>query len=73
LALRNIPVSFFGLFDLPVLSVDSSSFLFSFAGMHGDLANIIGILALGHVAAALYHHIVLKDAVLERMRPSRSV
>lgn len=73
LALRHVPVSFMGLFDLPVFYVNSHSFLLSLANMHGDFANILGIFALGHVAAALWHHFILRDSVLERMRLGRSV
>lgn len=67
---RGAPISFLGLFDLPVLSVVNPSYLFTLGRLHGTTANLLGILALGHAGAALYHHFVLKDEVLNRMRPS---
>lgn len=72
-SIRHLPVNFFGLFNLPVLDITNPSFLYSLGRMHSDLAAIIGILALGHIFAALYHHFVLRDAVLNRMRPERTV
>jgi cytochrome b561 len=37
--------------------------------VHNWVAWTIVILALGHAAAALYHHFVLRDQVLTRMLP----
>ena len=37
--------------------------------IHGKIGWAIVILALGHAGAALYHHLVLRDAVLVRMLP----
>lgn len=36
---------------------------------HEVLVNLAIILVLAHVAAALFHHFVLKDGLLNRMRP----
>lgn len=38
-------------------------------GLHGDLADIVVIVAGLHAAAALAHHYVLRDSVLRRMLP----
>ncbi len=72
-SMRHLPVDFFDLFYLPVLDIDYPSFMFTLGRMHSNIAYAIGILALGHIAAALYHHFILKDQVLNRMRPSRGV
>lgn len=62
------PLSWFGLFDVPLLPV---------AGTTADMADTIHVL-LGwlmlalvalHVAAALRHHLILRDHVLARMAP----
>jgi cytochrome b561 len=37
--------------------------------LHGKLGWAIVLLAIGHAGAALYHHFVLRDAVLARMLP----
>lgn len=72
MSLRHIQINFLGLFDLPILSISNPSFLFTLGRMHGGAANLLGLLALAHAGAALYHHFVLKDSVLARMRPTRS-
>ena len=35
--------------------------------VHRSLGVLIAILITAHIAAALYHHFVLKDAVFKRM------
>lgn len=67
MSFRHIPINFLGLFNLPILSISNPSFLFTLGRMHEDVANILGILALAHASAALYHHFILKDSVLTRM------
>lgn len=37
--------------------------------IHGNLAMVLVILALGHIAAALHHLVVKKDGVFQRMWP----
>jgi cytochrome b561 len=39
--------------------------------LHGTLAFALGILALGHIAAALKHLLFHRDGVFERMWPSK--
>jgi cytochrome b561 len=38
---------------------------------HAALATAFSVLVAGHIAAALYHHVVLKDSTLRRMLPQR--
>ena len=41
-------------------------------GLHGDFADIVVILAGLHAAAALAHHYLLRDSVLQRMLPRKN-
>jgi cytochrome b561 len=60
------PVSFFGLFDMPVLPQDKT-IARAASQVHGVVAYmLIGLIAL-HVFGALKHHAVDKDATLRRM------
>lgn len=62
-------MSFFGLHipsPLTPVSHDTHELL---QDLHGKLGWAIVIVALGHAAAALYHHFVLRDDVLRRMLP----
>lgn len=63
----GIPLSFFGLFTLPAMFKVGSSIGFAIAKLHGPLAFLIGILIIGHFAAAIYHHLIVKDDILARM------
>ncbi|HCH22781.1 MAG TPA: cytochrome B [Oceanospirillaceae bacterium] len=38
---------------------------------HGILTKLLALTILGHIAAALYHHFILKDGLLRRMRFKR--
>jgi len=61
------PIMVFGLFQLPpILSQDRALSDRLFA-VHGLIGAAIGCLAIVHVGAALYHHLVRKDRVLMRM------
>jgi cytochrome b561 len=65
---RPRPVSWFGLFDLPLLPVTRD-----IAVAAHEAHELLGLLMAGlvilHIAAALRHHFVLRDRVLERMLP----
>ncbi len=63
------PISFFGLFDLPVLFQAHPALKELSEDVHTVLADIVLVLVGGHAALALYHHIVLKDETLRRMNP----
>jgi cytochrome b561 len=65
----NAVVRVFGLFDLPTIFSSISPIARTLGELHPFLAWTIGTLVLGHFAAALYHHFVLKDKVLTRMLP----
>lgn len=64
---KGKPIDVFGWFEVPALLPAHSG--------RGDLAGEIHewialgfmLLAIGHAAAALYHHFLLKDATLKRM------
>jgi cytochrome b561 len=61
----------FGLFALPeIVAVDKEASEFVFE-IHELIANAIFALVAVHVAAALYHAIVLRDGVFQRMWPRR--
>lgn len=65
----GIPISFFGLFNLPgLISYDDYLFQF-FIEVHRWLGYGLIVLILLHVGAALRHHFVLKDDTLKKMLP----
>ena len=67
---HGVNVRVFGLFDLPALFAEGSSLGSAIGEAHSFLAWTTGVLVLGHIAAAIYHHVVMKDQVLVRMLPS---
>ena len=68
---RGFPVTLFGLVTLPALLPKGSAF----GHWCGDIHTVASYVLLGvvglHVAAALYHRVVLRDDVLARILPSR--
>jgi cytochrome b561 len=60
---------FFGWFDFPALGAENHDFHERMETVHKTLFNALVVVAAVHVAAALYHHWVLKDATLRRMLP----
>jgi len=70
--LQGEEFSFFGLFPIPALLGQNRPLAEQFEDLHNWIAWAIIILATGHAAAALFHHYVLKDAVLGRMLFRRS-
>ena len=62
-------MSFFGLLIPSPLAPVSRDAHHQLQELHGWVGWAIVILALGHGAAALYHHFVLRDSVLVRMLP----
>lgn len=58
---------FFGLFSVPDPIGENRAFEHPIQDLHNWVAWLIIALAAGHAAAALFHHYVLKDRVLERM------
>jgi cytochrome b561 len=62
------PLTWFWLFDIPKFAVTKGDAVVGISrATHEPLGLIFGALALIHIAAALRHHIVLKDSVLRRM------
>ncbi|MDQ0506087.1 cytochrome b [Xanthobacter agilis] len=69
--LRGDAVTFFSLFTIPSPVPVDRTFGRTVKEVHEVLANALVILALLHAAAAVAHHVVLKDDVLRRMLPGR--
>ncbi|MER8808170.1 cytochrome b [Mesorhizobium australicum] len=65
--------TFFGLFAIPAILSENHPLAHQFEEWHNWMAWAIVILSLGHAAAALIHHYVLKDKVLDRMLVRRRV
>lgn len=66
----GFPVSFFGWFTLPDLIGPDKAWRDALRTTHFWLAWALIALAALHIAAALYHHFVLRDDTLRRMLPS---
>ncbi len=64
-----IPVSFFGLFDLPDLVPRDEPLFRALVTIHHLLGYALMALLSVHAGAALRHHFVLRDATLRRMLP----
>jgi len=62
------PLSWFGLFDVPLLPVAGAT-ADAADKVHGLLGWLMLALVVLHVAAALRHHLILRDHVLARMVP----
>lgn len=65
---KRRPLTFFGAFDIPYLPVSSGGADAGHSG-HGLLGWAMVILVVIHIAAALRHHLVLRNGVLLRMAP----
>ena len=66
---RGFPVIMFGL-ELPKLVATRAPGLRWTGDVHGLLANYLLLALVGlHVAAALYHYLIRRDGVLQRMLP----
>jgi cytochrome b561 len=64
---RDRPFALFGL--LPVPPPFTPPFGRFWGEAHEVMANLLLLVVAGHVAAALWHHLVLRDGVLRRMLP----
>jgi len=64
---KGFPVSFFGLFKLPILIGENESRAHTFHEMHEMIWIILATLVMFHIVAALHHHFVVKDRTLLRM------
>lgn len=66
---HDLPVTLFGLFTLPALAPPKARWALTAGDMHTyAMWTLLGIIAL-HAAAALYHHFVRRDGVMQRMLP----
>ena len=63
------PTPFFGLFDLPPIVDKNETLSTPLFTIHRLVGWLVIILVLIHVSAALYHHFVRRDKVLQRMLP----
>jgi cytochrome b561 len=63
------PTPFFGLFDLPPIVDKNETLSTPLFTIHRLVGWLVIILVLIHVSAALYHHFVRGDNVLQRMLP----
>lgn len=69
---KGYTTTFFGLFDLPNLLDKDKPLAHTLHEVHEVLANVLIGLVVLHVAAALKHHLIDKDNLLNRMRPQRN-
>ncbi|MGA2493674.1 MAG: cytochrome b/b6 domain-containing protein [Roseiarcus sp.] len=66
---RGEALPVFGLFDIPSPWTMDRAFFREMLGLHQLAANVLGVVAAGHAAAALFHHWALGDRTLARMLP----
>lgn len=67
---RGMPVSVFGLFEMPKLIATRAAGWAWTGDIHTLLANYAMLALVGlHVMAALYHYFIRRDGVLQRMLP----
>ncbi len=63
------PLNWFGLLDVPKFAVAKGDLIVGLSGEgHEVLGILFGVLTLGHIAAALYHQLVLRDGLMARIR-----
>lgn len=65
------PLQWFKLFNLPALASRDESLAETAEWLHESGFWLLVALAVGHVFAALYHHVFLGDGTLRRMLPAR--
>lgn len=68
---EGFPLQWFGLFNLPALTAESEAVADLAHDLHENGFWLLALLAAGHVFAALYHHVFLRDGTLHRMLPGR--
>lgn len=65
----NFPVVVFNTLILPSVIAPDEELKKLLVGAHHWLANVIAVLILLHIGAALRHHFMIKDDILRRMLP----
>jgi cytochrome b561 len=68
-ALSPVGIRFFNMFNLSELSEASAGSIIALRQVHFAVACLLTATVVAHVAAALWHHFVLRDDVLIRMLP----
>lgn len=68
----GFPVVVFGVLPLPDFVSPDKALAEAIKPLHKILAFTMAALVLGHVGAALKHHFVDRDGLLDRMRPGRA-
>jgi cytochrome b561 len=61
------PASLFGVIDFPMLIEKNIELAKVFKAAHGFIWIVLVVAVVGHVGAALYHHFVEKNGILNRM------
>lgn len=61
-------IKFFGLWTVPKIPVESSSYIF-YKEMHEAFGIMIAIILVVHIGGAIMHHFVDRDNILLRMSP----
>lgn len=70
---RPLDAKLFGAVSIPVLPLQGNRTLHELLEeTHEFLAYLLAMFVIGHIAAALYHHVVKKNDVLRRMSFGRS-
>jgi cytochrome b561 len=68
----NYPVTLFGWFQFPALISENHDLHEALEEVHELLFTLMLVVVAVHIAAALYHHFILRDSVLRRMLPFSS-
>ena len=61
------PVPFLGLFECPRIWWEDRPLSNRLFALHFWIGILMAVLLVGHIGAALYHHFVRQDEVLQRM------
>jgi cytochrome b561 len=62
---------FFGIFELPPIVAKNEALAETLFMRHKFLGYTIGVFAAMHIGAALFHFVIRRDGVLQRMLPGR--
>ena len=66
---RGWTVWLFGILPLPAIAPKGAEWAHTAGDIHDYLVYVLGAVILLHIGAALYHHFVVRDRVLQRMLP----
>lgn len=68
-SLHGYPLQWFKLFNLPALAAKNDELMHTAHAVHEYLFYLLLLVLIGHVGAALKHHVFDQDNVLRRMLP----